>query len=34
MLVAIGTGDMVAVAKLKPGEQVPDGAVTTTYFKV
>jgi len=34
MLVAIGTGDMVAVAKLKPGECVPDGAVTTTYFKV
>jgi len=31
MLVA-SARDMVAVAKLKPGT-VPDGAVTTTYFK-
>jgi hypothetical protein len=34
MLVVIGTASMTAVAKLKVGEHVPEGAVTTTYFKV
>jgi hypothetical protein len=34
MLVVIGTASMTAIAKLKEGETVPDGAVTATYFKV
>ncbi len=33
MLVVIGTANMTAVAKLRAGEHVPEGAVTTTYFK-
>jgi hypothetical protein len=33
-MVIIGTADLVALTKLIPGEQVPDGAVTTTYFKL
>jgi hypothetical protein len=33
-MVVIGTAELVAIAKLTPGEKVPDGAVTTTYFKV
>jgi hypothetical protein len=33
-MIVIGTADLVAVAKLRTGEPVPDGAVTTTYFKL
>ena len=33
-MVVIGTVDFVAVSKMKPSERVPEGAVTTTYFKI
>lgn len=33
-MVVIGTADLVAVAKMAPGEQVPAGVVTATYFKM
>lgn len=33
-MLVVGTADLVAVTKLIPGEQVPDGAVTTTYFRL
>jgi hypothetical protein len=33
-MVIVGTVDLVAVAKMLPGEQVPAGTVTTTYFKI
>jgi hypothetical protein len=33
-MVVIGTASLIAVAKMKPGEHVPAGAVTTTYFKI
>ena len=33
-MVVIGTAELVAIAKLTPRDNVPDGAVTTTYFKV
>jgi hypothetical protein len=32
-MVVIGTADLIAVAKMLPGEKVPEGAVTTKYFK-
>jgi hypothetical protein len=32
-MVVIGTGDLIAVAKMLPGEPVPAGAITTQYFK-
>lgn len=33
-MIVFGFADLVAAAKLERNEPVPDGAVTTTYFKV
>jgi hypothetical protein len=33
-MVVMGTKDLIAVAKMRPGEHVPPGAITTTYFKL
>ena len=33
-MIVFGFVDLVAAAKMETNEPVPDGAVTTTYFKV
>jgi hypothetical protein len=32
--IVLGTSDVVALAKLPPGDHVPDDAVTCTYLKI